>query len=192
MPRMAAGTQSNPHTLPMLAITSAAAIRVRPSAPSHRLHGLSGVARRAPSPLLELTLPGSSRALIPTTPIIGRRGTAPSHHNRHCAERRQPIASYRGGTYRGPSERQLRDIAEQLRDAAEGVWFPVVGMSRAAQAIDEGHATETTLRELIRTARIMPQLLREAHAAAQAVCTVDSEDTGHLTLIPPEVERRCA
>jgi hypothetical protein len=94
--------------------------------------------------------------------------------------------------YRGPSERQLRDIAEQLRDAAEGVWFPVVGMSRAAQAIDEGHATETTLRELIRTARIMPQLLREAHAAAQAVCTVDSEDTGQLTLIPPEVERRCA
>ena len=187
MTRMAVAT--SPKTLPILAATSAAAVR---GSTTTVLPGLSGVARRAPSPLLELTLPGSSRALIPATSIILGRVTAPSHQYRRRAERRQPIASYRGGTYRGPSERQLRDIAEQLRDAAEGVWFPVVGMSRAAQAIDEGRATGTTLRELIRTARIMPQLLREAHAAAQAVCTVDSEDTGQLTLIPPEVERRCA
>jgi hypothetical protein len=65
-------------------------------------------------------------------------------------------------------------------------------MARAAKAIQEGRATETTLRELLRTARIMPQLLREAHKAAQAVCIMDSENTGQLTLLPPEAERRCA
>ncbi len=186
MTRMAVAT--SPNTLPILAATSAAAVRGSTTV----LPGLSGLARRALPPRLELSPSGSSCALIPATPIILGRATAPSHQHRLHAERRQPIAISRGGMYRGPSERQLRDIAEQLRDAAEGVWFPIVGMSRAAQAIDEGHATGTTLRELIRTARIMPQLLREAHAAAQAVCTVDSEDTGQLTLIPPEVERRCA
>lgn len=153
---------------------------------------LSGVARRAPSPLLELTLPGSSRALIPTTPIIGRRGTAPSHHNRHCAERRQPIASYRGCSNRGPSRRATGKALEEARDAMEGVWFPIMGLDRLAEAVLSGRGDSTMVAELVQGVRRLPHLLRPAHRLLQDLCEAESEDTGQLTLIPPEVERRCA
>jgi len=92
--RMAAAATS-PKTLPILAATSAAAVR---GSTTTVPPGLSGVARRALPPRLELSPSGSSRALIPATPVILGRATAPSHQYRRRAERRQPIAISRGGT----------------------------------------------------------------------------------------------
>ena len=187
MTRMAVAT--SPKTLPILAATSAAAVR---GSTTTVLPGLSGVARRALPPRLELSPSGSSRALIPATPIILGRAIAPSHQYRHRAERRQPIASYRGCINRGPSRRATGKALEEAREAMEGVWFPIMGLDRLAEAVLSGRGDSTMVAELVQGVRRLPHLLRPAHRLLQDLCEAESEDTGQLVFQLPGAGRRCA
>ena len=112
------------------------------------------------------------------------------HHYRHRAERRQPIAGLRGCNNRGPSSREVRRVAMELRDAMEGVWFPVKGLERDARCVLSGKGDVALIGDVMRQAIHLPELLRDAHRIVQALCEVDSDQSGQLTL--PVADRRCA
>ena len=113
------------------------------------------------------------------------------HHYRHRAERRQSIARYRGCTDRGPSHQEVRRVAELLRDALEGVWFLVKGLERDAQRVLSGKGDVALIRDIVRRLLRLPELLRGALREVEALCEVDSEQSGQLTL-PVAPEMRCA
>ena len=114
-----------------------------------------------------------------------------SCHHRHRAERRQPIAGLRGCNNRGPSSREVRRVAMELRDAMEGVWFPVKGLERDARCVLSGKGDVALIGDVMRQAIHLPELLREALREVETLCVVDSEQSGQLTL-PVAPEMRCA
>jgi len=79
-----------------------------------------------------------------------------------------------------------------MRDAMEGVWFPVKGLERDARAILAGNGDVAMIGDVLRRAIALPDLIRDAHRVSQDVCTVDSEHTGQLTFTLPATGRRCA
>lgn len=115
-----------------------------------------------------------------------------SHHPRHRAERRQPIAISRGCSNRGPSRRATGKALEEAREAMEGVWFPIMGLDRLAEAVLSGRGDSTMVAELVQGVRRLPHLLRPAHRLLQDLCEAESEDTGQLVFQLPGAGRRCA
>lgn len=97
-----------------------------------------------------------------------------SCHHRHRAERRQSIRGYRGCGTRGPSSREVRRVAELLRDALEGVWFPIKGLERDAQRVLSGKGDVALIGDVMRRLLRLPDLLREALREVETLCVVDS------------------
>jgi len=159
-----------------------------------------------PSSLIESSVAvPASRAGLP--PAAGDGGTLPAaapavqssihhhprpHHYRQFAERRQPIAGLRGCSNRGPSSREVRRVALELRDAMEGAWFPIMLLDRLAELILSGHGDANMVAELVQGVRRLPPILRPAHRLLQDLCEAESEDTGQLTFRLPGAGRRCA
>ena len=168
---------------------------------------------------LSLLSPGLASAWVPSShpssvvPALRRAGRSPaagrpapspgvrpaaqssihlrSCHHRHRAERRQSIARYRGCGTRGPSSREVRRVAELTRDALEGVWFLVKGLERDAQRVLSGKGDVALIRDIVRRLLRLPELLRGALREVEALCEVDSDQSGQLTL-PVAPEMRCA
>jgi hypothetical protein len=84
----------------------------------------------------------------------------------------------------------VRRVAELTRDALEGVWFPVKGLERDARRVLSGAGDVALIRDIVRRLLRLPELLRGALREVEALCEVDSDQSGQLTL--PVADRRCA